>query len=75
MDLKTGEIDGKSSQKGDAYGTPEPGGSRPRDGAFPRILLLTAFTIKFLRFELHSSCFVWVIRREYFGTRLAWLAN
>ena len=33
-------------------------------GSAPRTLFLTAFTIGFLRFEVHFSCSVWVLRRD-----------
>ena len=46
MSLQTQEVNGKISQKEDACGAAELGGSRPSDGA----LFLTAFTIDFFRF-------------------------
>ena len=45
MDLKTQEVNGKSSQKEDARGR-----EAPATGHAPRILFLTALTIDFLRF-------------------------
>ena len=42
MDLKTREISGKSSQKGDAR-APGAGGSRPSDGALPMHPLYDSF--------------------------------
>jgi len=51
MNLKTREIDGKDSWKG----------STPATGHSPRILSPTAFTIDFLRFQVHFSFSVWVL--------------
>ena len=42
---------------------PVAGAGAPGSGA-PRILFLTAFTIGFLRFEVHFSCPAWVLRRD-----------
>ena len=42
---------------------PVAGAGAPGSGA-PRILFLTAFPIDFLRFEVHFSCSVWVLRRD-----------
>ena len=62
MTLKTQEINGKSSRKGDARG--------PGAWGSPRIPFLTAFTIDFLRFEGHFCCPVWVLRRDSFWGRV-----
>ena len=64
MDLKTLEIDGKSSQKEDACGEVPSLGREPPGSVATRILFLTAFTIDFLRFEVHFSCSVWVLRSD-----------
>ena len=54
---------------------PVAGAGDPGSGA-PRILFLTAFTIDFLRFEVHFSCSVCVLRRDsisahvWYGARL-----
>ena len=61
-------------------GAPEPGAPAPATGHSPRILFPTAFPIDFLRFEVHFSCSVWVLRRDsisahvWYGLRinLAW---
>ena len=45
-------------------GAPEPGAPAPATGHSPRILFPTAFPIDFLRFEVHFSCSVWVLRRD-----------
>ena len=57
-------------------GAPEPGAPAPATGHSPRILFLTVFTIDILRFEVHFSHSVWVLRRrQLFGTRLVWATN
>ena len=45
-------------------GAPEPGAPAPATGHSPRILFLTAFTIGFLRFEVHLSCSVRLLKRD-----------
>ena len=63
MDLKTQDIAGKAVKKR-MRGAPEPGASASATGHSPRILFLTAFTINILRFEVHFSSTVWVLRRD-----------
>ena len=63
----------KAVKKG-MRGAPEPGAPAPATGHSPRIPFLTAFTIDFLRFEVHFSCPVWVLRRDSFGGRV-WYGN
>ena len=63
MDFKTQETNGESRRKEGAR-APEPGAPAPATGHSPRILFLTAFTTDFLRFEVHFSCCVWVLRRD-----------
>jgi len=57
MHVKTQEINGKSSQKEDAWGVPRRSGSRALGSK--EILTLTAFTTK-----VHFRCSVWVLRRD-----------
>ena len=52
------EIDGKNSQKEDAWGLPH------RWDGPTSIPFLIAFTIDFLRFKVHFSRSVWVLRKE-----------
>ena len=57
MDLKTREINGKSSQKEGAQG-PGAWGSRPSNGALPTYpLLFLRFTTDLLTFLTCFSCF------------------
>ena len=45
-------------------GAPEPGAPAPATGHSPSMFPLTSFMIDFLRFEVHFSCSVWVLRRD-----------
>ena len=59
MDLKTRQINGKSSEKWAAT------------GHSPRISFLLAFTIDLSRFEVYFSCGLsGSEKRQHFGTRL-----
>ena len=49
---------------GCAGSAPEPWPPGPATGHSPRILCRTAFAIDFWCFEVHFSCFVWVLRRD-----------
>ena len=69
MDLKTQDIDGKNSQK-EVARAPEPGAPASATGHSPRILYPTAFTIDILRFEVHFSSTVWVLRRDSISAHL-----
>ena len=64
MNLKTQEVNVKSSPKGDASGAPKPGVPTTVTGHSPRIPFRTDLTIDLPRFELYFSCSVWVLRRD-----------
>ena len=64
MDLKMREIDGKSSQKEVAWGVPRCCGGSPQAPGPRASPFLTTFTVNILRFEVHFSGSVWVLRKD-----------
>ena len=56
---KCKKINGKSSQKKDAWGMPRRGGGSPA-----HLLFLAVFAIDILRAYVHFPCSVWVERRD-----------
>ena len=61
--LKRKKLMVKAVEKG-MRGAPEPGAPAPATRHSPHILFPTASPIDFLRFKVHFSCSVWVLRRD-----------